>query len=450
VQGLRGELFPYQRKGVGFIEIKEGRALLADEMGLGKTVQALAWLQLHVKKRPAVIVCPASLKLNWAREAQKWMTDPNVEILSGKDPWIPVGDVLIINYDIVSAWIAVLQEMEIKVLILDECHLIKNSAAKRTKAIKQLAKGIPHRIALSGTPIVNKPVEAFNAIKIVNPSVAGNFWDYAQRYCGAHRNGFGWDFNGATNTQELHMKLTNSIMLRRLKKDVLTELPDKTYSFIPIEIDNRKEYTTAEDNFIAFVRATKGKEAAEKANNAAALAEIEGLKQLAVKGKLNQAVQWIEEFLESEDKLVVFTTHTFTIDTLMQKFKDIAVRVDGSTSLKTRQEAVDSFQTNPRCKLFVGNIKAAGVGLTLTAASNVVFLELPWTPGDLQQAEDRCHRIGQKDNVTIYYLLAERSIEERIAHLLDEKKKILSSVLDGRTPETTSLLTELIKAYGSD
>jgi len=448
IPGLGGKLFPFQKKGVAFIEAKDGRALIADEMGLGKTVQALAWLQLHPEKRPAVIVVPASLKLNWEREAHAWMDNPKTQVLSGtKAKEDLTGDIIIINYDILSAWVGKLQQYNAQTLIIDEVHYTKSNTAKRTKAVKMLGKKITHVIALSGTPVVNRPVEMYNALKLIDDTIVPNFWAYAQRYCGAKHNGFGWDFSGASHTEELHEKLVNTVMLRRLKKDVLKDLPDKIHSILPIEIDNPSEYAHAEGNLITWVRKNRGKEAAEKASNAEAFAQIEILKQLAIKGKMKQAIEWIENFLDVDGKLVVFATHKTTIDTLMQKFGDRAVKVDGSVSGQARQDAIDRFQNDETCRLFVGNIKAAGVGITLTAASNIAFLELPWTPGELAQAEDRCHRIGQKNAVNVYHLIASNTIDEKIARMLDSKRKVLDSVLDGKETEQESLLSTLINEY---
>lgn len=453
---LNGTLYPFQNTGVAFIEAHEGRALIADEMGLGKTVQALAWLQLHPEKRPAIIVVPASLKFNWARETEIWLSNPEVEILSGTSPYKTTGKILIINYDILPNWVDMFRKRKPKVLIVDECHFFKSNSAKRTKAVKLLAKGIPHIIALSGTPIINRPIEIYNALKIINPDLFPNFFHFTQRYCKARHNGFGWDYSGSSNAEELHEKLIGSVMIRRLKKDVLPDLPDKARSFVPIQLYNRQEYRAAEDNFIAFVRKEKGAEAAARASNAQALAEIEGLKQLAVKGKLPDTIEWIENFLESGEKLVVFATHKFVIDVLMERFSyidktrkltDRVVKIDGSVSNFDRQKNVDTFQNNPDCRLFIGNIQAAGVGITLTAASNVAFLELPWTPGALSQAEDRCHRIGTKYPVNVYLLLAKGTIEEKIATLLDKKQKVLDAILDGIETKTASLLRELMKIY---
>jgi len=333
------------------------------------------------------------------------------------------------------------------VLVTDECHYFKSSKAKRTKAVMALGRRIPHVLALSGTPIVNRPIEVYNAVKLIDPTILPTRFEYAMKYCGAKNNGFGWDFSGATNTEELHERLSNTVMIRRKKADVLPDLPNKMRSFIPMELDNVKEYEFAENNFIAFVRGRKGKEAAERASNAQALAEIEGLKQLAVQGKMKQAMAWIADFLENDQKLVVFAVHKFVINALMERFGEIAVKVDGSVTGLNRDRAVVEFQTNSAIRLFVGNIKAAGVGLTLTASSNVAFLELGWSSGDHDQAEDRVHRITQSNNVCIHYLLAAGTIEEKIATLIDHKRKVVDSVLDGEETDMKSLLSELINEY---
>lgn len=449
VPNLKKELFDFQKKGVAFIEAKNGRALIGDSMGLGKTAQALAWLQLHPEKRPAIVIVPASLKLNWKKEAEMWMQEPKVQILSGTKPDIPItGEIIIINYDIVKDWVEALRNIHAQVLILDEAHFVKSNRAQRTKAVKKLGKNIPHIIGLSGTPIVNRPIEMYNALKLINDTVVPSFWQYAQRYCGARHNGFGWDFSGATNTEELHERLTNTIMIRRKKEDVLKDLPPKIRSIVPIELSNRQEYSRAEADFITWVKERKGLDAAKKASNAEAFVKIEGLKQLSIKGKIKHAIDWISDHLSVNGKLVVFASHRSTIDQVMEVFKDQAVKIDGSVTKQDRQKAVDSFQSDPKVRLFVGNIKAAGVGITLTVASSVVFLELGWSPGEHDQAEDRIYRIGQDaQSINIYYLIAKDTIEKEIITLLDKKRKVLDQVLDGKNTESESLLSELLRTY---
>jgi len=445
---IEKELFPFQKQGVAFIEERNGRALIGDEMGLGKTVQALSWIQMHPELKRILIVVPASLKLNWKKEIATWTTRNRVEILRGQSPYQIKGDVVIINYDILTHWVGALREWKPSTIVADECHYAKNNKAKRTKALKILSKTANQFIALSGTPIVNRPVEFFNAIKMVDGTMFPNYWDYVHKYCGARHNGYGWDFSGATNTQELHERLTKTIMIRRRKEDVLKDLPPKIRSFVPCSIGNYDEYLKARDYFISYVRGTKGDDAAYKAMGAEVLSQIEALTQLSVQGKLDEAVDWIRNFLDSGQKLVVFAVHRFVIDRLMQEFEG-AVKIDGSVNPDKRQDVVERFQTDENVRLFVGNIKAAGVGLTLTAASNVAFLELPWTPGELTQAEDRCHRISQHYPVNIYYLLAEGTIEQDIAELLDKKRQVLDSVLDGKQTDDDTLLSELMERYQS-
>lgn len=450
IKGLKGEPFPYQYAGISFIEQHHGRALVADEMGLGKTLQALAWCQMHRNKVPVLIITPASLKLNWVNELSLWLPNVNYEILSGKKTWKPTADFIIINYDILPSWVDTIKDLNVQVMITDECHYYKNNSSKRTKAVKKIGKNIPHIIALSGTPIVNRPIEAFNAINLINPEIFPSFIDYTRRYCNAKYNGYGWDYNGASNTQELHEILSGTLMIRRLKKDVLKDLPEKLYSFVPLELtqEGKEEYNMAEDQFINYLSDNYGAERAMKALSAEVLVQYAELKKLAVKGCLKESIAWIRDFLDVDGKLVVFAVHKFVIEELMKEFGNVAVKIDGSVSIENRQKAIEKFQNDDSCRLFVGNIKAAGVGITLTASSNVAFLELPWTPGELRQAIDRVHRIGQKNCVNVHYLFAINTIMDKIARLIDQKQKIIDSVLDGKDIDNQDLmLYEILKSY---
>lgn len=472
IPGFKKPLYPFQADGVGFLEAKQGRGLLGDEMGLGKTIQALAWLQLQLSRRlpyrgdrvrPTIVVCPASLKLNWEREVSQCMTGVRVSVLNGK-PKInvnkvkPRGDkeVVILNYDILKHWLPLLLKARPFCVILDESHYIKNSSKDReTKKYKtarvqaafDLCKDTPHMICLSGTPIINRPVEMFNSLKLISPQVFPSFWAYTQEFCGAKQTRFGWDFNGATNTTELNYLLSRTVMLRRLKKDVLKDLPEKVRTVIPMEITNRREYNRATRDFIAWLTAIDPKKASA-AERAEALVQIEALKQLTILGKMDGCLEWIRNWVDTDGKLVVFCTHKATVDLLMTKFPKISVKIDGSVSGPKRQEAVDRFQDDPKIRLMIGNIKAAGVGITLTAASNTCFLELAWDPGTHDQAEDRVHRIGQEaDSVGAYYLIAENTVEMQITDLLDQKRQVLASVLDGTEVGEMALLTELLSQY---
>lgn len=372
-----------------------------------------------------------------------WLSNPDFALLSGRKPYPVNNEILIINYDVLDAWA---DSLNPSVLIADECHYFKNNRARRTKAVKKLKKKSDHFIPLSGTPIVNRPIEFYNALNMVEPGLFPSFWKYAQKYCGATHNGWGWDFTGATNTEELHT-LIQSIMIRRKKEDVLKDLPAKVRSIVPLELSkkDRQEYASAANNIIRWIRENEGKAQAEKAKQAEVLVSINKLKQLAVKGKIKACIDWIKNFIEVDGKLVVFADNHWVIDKLMEEFKDVAVKLDGRNDQTSRNEAVELFQNSEQCRLFVGNMKAAGVGITLTAASNTCFIQFGWTPGDHQQAEDRVHRIGQEANsVNAYYLIAPGTIEEDIAQLIDKKSRVLDSVLDGKEADQSSLLSELL------
>ena len=316
-------------------------------------------------------------------------------------------------------------------------------------ACLNIAKSASNVICLSGTPVVNRPREFFTTLSMVRPELFPSFWDYAKTYCDAKNNGWGWDFSGSSNTEQLHSKLTDSIMIRRLKRDVLKELPDKVRSVIPLALTNQAEYDKASEDFLVWLCGQEdGENKAAKAAQAETLTRISALKQLTAKGKTKPVLEWINDFLNSTDeKLILFCWHKSMADKIHKAFTGSIVKVTGSESKEQRQEAVDRFQEEPSCRLLVGNIKAAGVGLTLTAASNVAFVELPWTPGDLTQAEDRAHRIGQKEVVNIYYLLAQGTIEEDMAEILDHKRAVLAEVLDGDfkvTEDESSMISMLL------
>jgi len=439
---LNKQLYPFQEDGIRFIESRKGRVLLAYDMGLGKTATTIAWLQWHRELRPVIVICPSTIKWNWRLEWQKWTGKQSIQILSGRTPYGIDSDIIIINYDILKDWVGVLRAISPRVVVADESHMCRDPQALRTKAFKRLTHGVPHVLALTGTPVVNRPIEIFPTLQILDSTRWGSRFRYAQDYCAARHNGFGWDFSGTSNSKKLHSVLTESVMLRRTKAEVLKDLPDKTYSTVPLEVDNRQEYEDVRDGTVNWIKSADGH---ERNYRMEALAKIEALKQVAVRGKMKQCVEWISEFLDSGEKLVVFCLHRFVIDELMRQFKDMAVRVDGSVVGEQRQWAVDRFQSDPDCRVFVGQIKAAGVGITLTAASNVVFIEYPWSPSDAEQCADRCHRIGQKNSVTVWNLVAVDTIEESIIKLLASKQQVVDAVVEGKVSEELNVFQELLK-----
>lgn len=438
------KLYPFQIAGVEFLNAVDGKGMIADEMGLGKTVQALEYLYIHPEMRPALIVCPASLKINWDREATKWLSEKDtIQVVNGKA--ITSGSsVYIINYDIIKKHEEALKSLNFQIGVLDESHYIKNYKAIRTIKVQELFSKIPHRVLLTGTPILNRPSELFTQISILQPWMFYSFFKFAERYCNLRKTRFGIDTSGASNIPELN-EMLKSFTVRRLKSQVLTELPDKIRTTLELEIDNKAEYKKAEYSIIEYLREKKGDSAANAASYAEMLVEIESLKQLSAKGKIAAVFEWIEDFLESGEKLVIFASHTDIIQSVVTKFPNRSVSLTGSDSPEMRQKAIDQFQNNPEIKLFVGNLQAAGVGITLTASSNVAFIELGWTPSVMSQAEDRCHRIGQKNAVNIYYLLGKSTIDIKIAELLTSKASTIDAIMDGKSAPELNIMANLIE-----
>ena len=443
---MPNKLYRFQEEGVAFLNHCQGRSLIGDEMGLGKTVQALEWLN-QSKAYPVLVVCPGSLKVNWSRESVKWLKKiPGIEILWSREPYKVTGKILIINYDILINWTSYLKRKKLQTIILDECQQIKNLKTQRTQAVLKVCHKVPHVIGLSGTPILNRPIEFFNILSLIAPHIFPSYLKYGLRYCDPKLEWGKINYKGASNTVELH-KRVGKVMIRRLKREVLSELPDKIRTVVPLRLDNLSDYRRAEQDLIKWIHRTTGKDSAEKAAKAEALTRVAVLKKLAMKGKFAACAEWITNFLESDEKLIVFAVHHKTIDAVVNAFPRITVRVDSRMSMDARQKSVDAFQTSSNVRLIVGGLKSMGVGLTLTAASNVCMLELGWSPGEHDQAESRAHRIGQTNAVNIWYLLAEESIEEKISRLIDKKRKVVESVLDGSKPDEYALLTNLFKQY---
>lgn len=428
-----------------------GGILIADEPGLGKTCQSLAVCQA-AQSFPVVVVCPASLKVNWYREACKWLPGKRVTIWESRGGWN--GDVVIINYDVLLKNVDRLKALHPKAVIFDEAHYLKTRKAQRTQAARDLAMVAEIRLALTGTPVLNRPQELIMQLELLDRlEEFGGYWRFVRRYCDAYRNAYGVNAAGAANLEELNQRLRATCFIRRNKVDVLKELPPKQRSLVTLALSNREEYQRAEEDLIAWLRGevlkqdqglfdsdaarqARADEAAEKARRAEQLVRIEALKKLAARGKMDGVTAWIEDFLQSGEKIVVFANHVDIVQELGRRFN--APIIYGGTELSARQAAVDRFQKDPDCKVIVLNIQAGGVGLTLTAASNVAFVELGWNPAVHDQAEDRCHRIGQEDQVTAWYLLAEKTIDEDIMELIDKKRVVVTAATDGKAPAATA------------
>jgi len=277
----------------------------------------------------------------------------------------------------------------------------------------------------------------------------GNYFDFVKRYCGATYGKWGLDVSGATNIQELSNKLRATVMIRREKKDVLTELPDKTRVVVP-QICDLEAYKNVEDDLINYLIESKNKSKlkAERISQVEQLVKVEYCKQEAVKAKMAQFIEWSKNFIEENGKLVIFAHHKEFVEILMRELKEYTpVKIVGGMEIEAKQQSIDAFQNNANCKVIICSLKAAGVGITLSAGSYVAFLELGWTPGEHDQAEDRLHRIGQKDNVTCYYFLAENTIEETIYNLIQDKRKIFTELMQDKNTiceERTNILNDLV------
>jgi hypothetical protein len=436
---LGGELRPFQRAGVAYV-LDARRTFLADEQGLGKTVQALAALEAD-DAFPAVIVCPAGLKLNWRRETEHWLPHRSIAVVSGTTGALPDAEILVINYEIVHAHRVRLAARRPKALVLDESHYVKNPRAKRTQAARRLAEALPDgalRLALTGTPVMNHPEELIAQLRILGR--LGEFGSGAR---------FARRFQGAGAEERIHWHLRRTCFVRRLKADVLPQLPAKRQVVLPVALDNEREYRLAQDDVIAWLREQPLDLREVEAKVAAALraerlAQLNALKRLAARGKASAALAWIEDFLASDEPLVVFAGHREVQDLLIERFPD-ALHVLGRDSMPQREAAVDAFQDPDGPQLMVCATRVGGQGITLTRASNVAFLDLEWTPAMHDQAEDRCHRIGQHDAVTAWYLLAADTIDETMIELISRKRGIVGAVTDGRRDESEALVQAVVR-----
>lgn len=432
---------PYQRAAIAF-GLARPNVLFADEMGLGKTIEALGVINTDPDARHVVIVCPASLKLNWARECERWLVDRGPVGIAGKT-FPHEASVVIVNYDILGKWAKELSR-DWDVLVADECHYVKNKDAKRAKALYALSAR--RKLFLTGTPILNRPVELWAIVSSLAPEEFDNFWAFAKRHCKPTKNRFGWEFKGATNLDELHERLRSTIMVRRTKAAVLPDLPPKRRQVIELGSDHVADLIAVEatawqkhqqhlNELRALSRTGSEKNKIElktlRQGVNAAFGELAKLRQDTALAKVPLVVEHLKSVLDDAKKIVVFAHHRSVIDALAEPFEGDAVTLKGDDAVASRQAAVDRFQDDPSCRLFIGSITAAGFGLTLTASAHVVFAELDWVPARLTQAEDRTHRIGQRDSVLVQHLVLQNSLDARMVGTLIRKQRVVDTVTDG-------------------
>jgi SWI/SNF-related matrix-associated actin-dependent regulator 1 of chromatin subfamily A len=447
-------LFPYQKAGIEYA-VQNRSVLIGDEMGLGKTVQAIAVINVE-KPKTVLIVCPATLKINWQKECNRWLVDPyRIHVMRSGDAFPVIPEIVIMNYDIAAKYADEIRAVKWDLLICDEAHYMKNPKAARTKALLGEGKkvrplGAEKRIFLTGTPITNRPVEIWPLVNYLFPAQFSNFFFFAKRYCNAVSSRYGWDFSGASNLDELQQTLRSAGMIRRMKAQVLTELPAKIRQVISLPSDSvsrlikkENEHGDALEKRVKAIKAEakRSKASGDKEAYAAAVGqlrqaysvafeEMAAIRRELAHAKIPFVIEHITDIVESNGKVVVMAHHREVVDALQNHFGLAAVKLYGGMSDVEKENSVTRFQNDQTCKIFVGSIRAAGVGITLTAAAKVVFAELDWTPANMMQAEDRCHRIGQTESVLVQHLVFDGSLDARMAEILVEKMAIIGAALD--------------------
>jgi SWI/SNF-related matrix-associated actin-dependent regulator 1 of chromatin subfamily A len=417
--------------------------ILADDMGLGKTTSAVI-ASLESKARKILIVCPASLKINWEREIKNY-SDRKVLIVEGRK-WGSTFDFYIINYDIIKNYhttdksedsddYKLLVNANFDLAIVDEAHYISNATANRTRLLNDVLETIPKVWLLTGTPMTSRPINYFNLLKIVESPLTLNWQSYVRRYCKGYQFRVGnrkvWNTSGASNLDELRER-TKHVVLRRMKNDIL-DLPEKIVTPVFVELSSKMYDEELEE----FTRISTDKKNDETIT--VTLNRLMKIRQLIAYEKIPYTCELIDKFVEQGKKVIVFTNFTMSLDMLHDKYKKISVTLDGRMNKDKRQENVDRFQTDDKIKVFIGNIKAAGVGITLTAAEVVIMNDLSFVPADHAQGEDRAYRYGQKNSVLVYYPVFENTVEKIIYNILQKKKGVIDQVMgDGEYSESFS------------
>lgn len=465
VDKLSGELLPYQRAGIAYAS-RARRCFIADEMGLGKTIQALATIQ-HIgdSAYPAVVVCPPSLVLNWASEYSKWLPERIVATVTDRKSFPEKGtyDIVIVGYSNISTWEK--QLFGHNSYVFDESHYCKTPTAQRTKSAIKIARSAPNSgviLCLTGTPVTNRPNEYASQLDILGRlKDFGGLWGFYRRYCAAYQDRFGqWNISGHSHLDELNERLRGSCYIRRTKDQVLSELPPVIHSKLIVQgnATAMKEYSKAENDIILYIAERARQLAFEqgKPSYGAAVAamiraeanehlvRLSVLRRLSAKAKMEAAVEWIQARVDNGKKVVVAAHHRDIVDEIAKKYGNL--RIQGGMSVEEVEENKKKFQTLSvdKSPVIVLSIQAAKTGHTLTAAEECLFIELPWTPADVDQTYSRLHRIGQKGSVTATYLLTAGTIDEDIYDLIERKRSVVNVAIEGGESVTDDSTTQMI------
>lgn len=427
--------YPFQDEDVDTIIKRGGRQLIAWDPGLGKSLGSLLFALRVPTARPIIIVCPAGLRWNWLHEVITH-TGIRAEILEGmktdkrKASRSPI--ITIVNYEILWPWMDHLKRLSPKLVVIDEAHFLAGRTSKRCKAVKELCKGVPHILALTGTPIISRPAELWPIMNLLHPKQFPSFWQWAHNFCAMRRTYWGWDWRGASNLDKLN-QILQPYMVRRRKIDVLKDLPAKQRTVVPLDIIGRREYEKAVDNFLEWI-GDKHPRKLKTALKAQQIVQLGYIKRLAAWKKVRSIISWIDDFLVNDEKIIIFAIHQKVIRRLHKEYPDVSIVVDGNVTGIKRQQAYNKFLQSKKHKILIGNIRAAGTGWSAKGISHIAFAELDWTPGAHIQGEDRACGINRgKEGVAtnIYYLVARNTIESKLLEILQKKQKVLNKSIDG-------------------
>ena len=456
---LGRKLYEHQKDGIKFL-VSRKKCILADDMGLGKTLQSVMGT-LAAESKKVLIICPSSTKINWEREINMF-GEYDTSIISGRK-WKP-AKYTIINYDILKNFHTVKKRGEKPIeelthildekfdtLIVDEAHYLKNHKSIRGSIVTDLVKknAFENVWLLTGTPVANRPKDLYNLLKIIGHPLSDNWQFYVKRYCDAKnfkkkmKNGKIkniWVIDGNSNLNELSIRIKNKV-LRRMKEDVL-DMPEKTIIPVFNELTSKEwvEYDNLWEEYLI-----KRKEQKKRGKPQRDLVELILLRQFIALKAIPNTIELVENALEDDKKVIIFTTFTDELLELQEHFGNQCVVHNGSMSDKDKQFSVDEFQNNPKKKVFIGNIMSAGVGITLTAADTVIFNSFDWVPGNNEQAEDRSYRIGQKNNVSVYYQLFEDTISTRMWYTLKHKKNVIDQIIGNNDDDMDDIVKDIIE-----
>lgn len=411
-------LYPFQVVAVKFIEAAEGRAILGDEMGTGKTVEALAWMHTKGSKlKHVLIVAPANVIYKWKDEVDKWL-GWSAEVVGKIKSAFPITRIYIMSYAIMRERYQKLEKTHFDLIIFDESHKLKDRKSSQTRAAKRIIAGVPYVLMLTGTPFLNRPNELFTPLNMLRPKDWPEFFAFAHRYCAAIKGDMGWDFSGSSNEEELRERLKFT-MIRRLKVDVLDQLPDLVRARIPVKIVNKSEYNNKKRETLAGLTVSN------------ALTRLNKLRQVVGRGKVPAALTWVENFLvESPDqKLVIYVHHIAIVESLAASLTKHGVAIlQGSVSAKDRASIIKRFQESKKPRILVMS-SAGSEGIDLWRANHILFVEREWSPAAEEQAEARLHRLGQKNAVTAWYLVAQDTLDMHMDAVIETKRKVFKDIL---------------------